>query len=154
MFVSSYNTYIHTNTTDKSNKTKDSSVPKNNSKSFASKLHHTSQLASSHIKNTPINYINNSKIFNNRQKLQQNMESRKELTNVNKFNTIASQNTAKVSYIANSIMFSIVAKPKPSLANNTHSTLTSKKDENILLKEKVSAINTYLANDRYYRITA
>ncbi len=146
MFVSSYNTYIHPNTTDKTSKTKgfnDAKVKPSNA--FASKLSHTSQVSSTNLKNTPINYINNNKIFNNRQKLQQNIESNQELANVTKFNTVSSIKGAKVAYIANTTMFSLVAKPKATLANTTPSLTTTK---------KLLAINSYISNDRYYQITA
>jgi len=148
MFVSSYNTYIQTNTTDKTNRTKE--VPDaSKSKLFASKLLHTSQITPLKVANAPINYIDNSKIFNNRQKLQQNIESKKELASANKFNTFNSLTTAKRAYSDNSTMFSIVAKPKNSLSKEN---ITG--HEFSKFKAKISAINTYLQNNRYYQITA
>ena len=150
MFVSSYNTYIHTNTTDKTTKSKESASA-SGSKSFESKLLHTSQIAQTESKNTPINYLDGSKIFKNRQKLQQNIESKEELANVNKFNKFSSVKSAKVAYTNNSHIFSIVAKPKPTLTTTSN---MINGDEFSKQKEKFSAINTYLQNDRYYRITA
>ena len=147
MFVSSYNTYIHTNTTSKTNGHKSGG----DSKSFSSKLDHTSQIAASTIKNTPIDYIDNSKVFNNRQKLQQNIESSQELLNVNKFNSESTLKNAKIAYTTNSVMFSLVAKPKPALSSSISNFRVNK---TLLPQEKLSAINTYLLNDRYYRITA
>lgn len=145
MFVSSYNTYIHTNTTAK---TKETTNP-SDLKSFASKLLHTSQIAPSTTQNIPINYIDNSKVFHNRQKLQQNIESKQELKTVNKFNNFSAVKTAKVAYVDNSKMFSIVSKPKPAISTQTISGHEFSKQ-----KAKFSAINTYLLNDRYYQITA
>lgn len=148
MFVSSYNTYVQTNTTDKTNRTKE--VPKvSDAKSFALKLLHTSQITQAKLSNTPINYIDNSKIFNNRQKLQQNIESKKELISADKFNRFNSFKSSKIAYSDNSTIFSIVAKPKNSLSKENISGHEFSKQ-----KAKISAINTYLQNNRYYQITA
>ena len=150
MFVSSYNTYIHTNTTDKTAKSKES-TPSSSAKSFQSQLLNSSQTPKPQTNNTPINYVESSKVFQNKQKLQQNIESKNELTNVNKFNTFSSLKTAKVAYTDNSKIFSIVAKPKPSLPT-THE--LTKENEFSKQKDKFNAINTYLKNDLYYQITA
>lgn len=150
MFVSSYNTYIHTNSTDKTTKTKElKSI--DDSKSFATKLFNTSKTDSLNLKNTPINYVDNPKVFYNRQKLEQNIESNKEFLNANKFNGASSLKNAKAAYNANTIMFSIVPKPKGTLSPLSSNT---KANNELPLSEKLSAINTYLLNDRYYRITA
>ena len=150
MFVSSYNTYIHTNTTDKTAKNKEN-AGSSSSKSFQSQLLNTSQTPKPQTNTTPINYVESPKAFQNKQKLQQNIESKNELANVNKFNTVSSVKTAQVAYTNNSKIFSLVAKPKPSLPATQNIT---REDEFSKLKAKFSAINTYLLNDKYYRITA
>jgi len=149
MFVSSYNTYIHTNTTDKTAKTKEPAHVDNSKSSFASKLLHTSQIPNTQATNSPINYIDNSKVFHNRQKLQQNVESKQEIKIANKFNEFNSVKTSKVAYSDNSKMFSIVAKPKPATSSAVISGHGFSQQ-----KAKLSAINTYIKNDMYYQITA
>ena len=150
MFVSSYNTYIHTNTTDKTAKSKET-ANSSSAKSFQSHLLQTSQTPKLQTNTTPINYVESSKVFQNKQKLQQNVESKNELSNVNKFNTFSAVKTAQVAYTNNSKIFSIVAKPKPSLPATQN---LPREDEISKLKAKFNAINTYLLNDSYYRITA
>ena len=70
MFVSSYNTYIATNQTDKTAKTIESSTHKKNI-DFKNSIPQPTQTSISTIKSTPINYIQASKIQANREKLSQ-----------------------------------------------------------------------------------
>jgi len=149
MFISSYNTYIQTNTTDKTSRIKDTkeTQAKNN---FASEFLKNPTLQKVQTTSTPINYQKNYKIFNNKQKLAQNIESKQGIINANKFNFTSSLTNAKIAYTANANMFSIVAKPKPSLSQ----TQDIKKDDSSSIYKKISAINTYISNDKYYQITA
>jgi len=149
MFISSYNTYVQTNATDKTSKTKDIKEPQHTN-SFASQFLKKPQLQKPQLSNTPINYVQDSKVFNNKQKLNQNIESKQGLVNANKFNFTSSLTNAKVAYTSNSNMFSIVAKPKPSLSQEQN----IKNDPSSTIYKKLSAINTYLSNDKYYQITA
>ena len=141
MFVASYNTYIHTNTDNKTSKIKESKEART-SESFATKFLNKPALPKTPSNASPINYLQNTNTFNNKQRLQQDLASRQGLLNASKFNTSSAIKNAKVAYTANSTMFSIVAKPKQVLGQTTPT------------KHQQSAINTYLANDKYYQITA
>jgi len=151
MFVSSYSTYISTNTSDKTDKYK-AQPSKNDSDSFSKELQ-KSPILKSHINQTlPIDYISNYKSFNNQQKLQQLAKSQDEL----KLKSISSMNNAKVAYEDNSKMFSLIKKPMASLSQ-TYSVNKKLPQEMQEIQEKNLRhvmVNTYLSNDRYYHITA
>jgi len=151
MFVSSYNTYISTNTSEKINR-RDSDVKKNESSSFASKLSQKTTLTPQLTKNFPIDYVANYKVFNNQQKLHDQQISKNE----EKFKNINNLKNAKVSYADNSKIFSLIQKPLTPVDNLKKRTLNV--PQNILdLKEanlKNIMVNTYIENDKYYQITA
>lgn len=146
MFVSSYSTYIDT-TANKKVENKKSDVTSKPSESFSSKLPQAapqSELILS--KKLPINYISNYKALYNRQQLQE-----KDLqTNPAKmkFSKLSSLSNAQISYSENSKMFSLFIKPKTTL-NQTPK--VEKNQENVM---RAKMVNTYIANDRYYDITA
>lgn len=151
MFISSYSTYIGTTVSDKVNKER-VERSKDESEFFSSKLSQN-QLAQTNIsKNLPIDYISNYKSFNNQQKLQEQAQSQSEI----KFTQIKAMKNAKEAYEDNSKMFSLLRKPHVSL--NQTSTIDEKLPQDIQeLKEKNLRhvmVNTYLANDKYYQITA
>lgn len=69
---------------------------------------------------------------------------------------MSNQNSAKLAYVENSSLFSLQIKPKVTL-NQTPSintSLSSKAQEaqESILKNRM--LNTYIANDNYYKITA
>lgn len=152
MFVSSYNTYIATNTNDKPSKSR-VVQEKSDDKSFAKTLTKTAPILQAYDnKNIPINYISNYKSFANQQKLQEQVKTKDEI----KFQRISAMKTAKVSYESNSKMFSLVSLPKTPI--NQTLKINDNLSQNIKeLKEKnarYKMVNTYLANDKYYQITA
>ncbi len=150
MFVSSYNTYISTNTTNKADKKAD--LTKNSTTVFELKQDKDDILKSTNIKNLPVNYISNYKAFSNKQKLDQQILSYDEV----KYNQIKSMKDAQSAYTSNSKMFSFMQKPKSTLVTiqPINQELPSKIQK--LQEEKIrhTMVNTYLANDRYYQITA
>ncbi|MBT5934180.1 hypothetical protein [Sulfurimonas sp.] len=153
MFVSSYNTYIDTSTTNKAQKEKDESVNKPSSK-FEIKATPT---FNQHVilgKKLPIDYISNYKALNNKQQLEDN-DITKQAASM-KFKKVSLLKNAQVAYGDNSKMFSLLVKPKQTINQ------TPKIDQKMPIeaqdaKESVirsTMVNAYIANDNYYRITA
>jgi len=151
MFVSSYSTYISTTVNDKTNKPK-VDTQKTESKPFGSILSKDKPLQAYDNKHIPINYISNYKSFSNQQKLQEQVKSKDEV----KFKKISNIKNAKTAYESNSTIFSLMSIPKVSLSHlSTTSNMYDKnaqeaKENNMRHK----MVNTYLANDKYYQITA
>jgi hypothetical protein len=151
MFVSSYNTYITANNPDKIiNQRVEKS--KSSVDSFASKLEQSTIVESKNTQNLPITYISNYKAFSNKQKMQDEFQN-KDTQKYAKTNAI--QN-AKNAYEDNSIMFSLFLEPKatqsqtPQIDKNLSSELQKAQEQNM----RHLMVNTYLANDKYYQITA
>jgi len=152
MFVSSYSTYIDTTTKRTQNERSESA--KKPSVSFESKLLQTTPKDVLLGSKFSLNYISNYKALNNQQKLQD-----KELTQnpaKMKFSKISAMSSAQVAYGDNSKMFSLILRPKQTIDQ------TPRVDKNLpqeaqklqgnIMKQQM--INTYVANENYYRITA
>ncbi len=153
MFVSSYNTYIDTNSTQRTQSERKESAKKPTS-SFESQLLQTTSKEISNKNKLPLNYISDYKALNNRQKLE-NKELTQNPTKM-KFSKINSMSSAHVAYSDNTKMFSLVQKPKqtidqtPKLDKNLPAPAQNMQED--FLKDKM--ISAYIANDNYYRITA
>ncbi len=151
MFVSSYNTYITTNPSDK-NSAQKLEKKSSSGESFQSQLKQHSLLESKDTKNIPINYISNYKAFSNKQKMQDGLLDNE----TKKFTKINNLNSAKDAYKENSKMFSLFLEPKMT-QNQTPQIDASLPKELQSAQEKQlrhTMVNTYLANDKYYQITA
>jgi len=146
MFVSSYSTYIDA-TANKKVENKKSQVSSKPSEHFSSKLLQTTPQSEVILsKKLPLNYISNYKSLYNRQQLQE-----KDLqTNPAKikFSKLSSITNAQASYSENSKMFSLFIKPKTTLDQ------TPKVEKNQESVMRAKMVNTYIANDKYYNITA
>jgi len=154
MFVSSYNTYIATNSSQKIEKER-LETQKTSSTAFKSKLLKAESkdvvLANTKL---PLNYISNYKALNNRQQIQeQNLAKSAEKT---KFTKINSMTNAKVAYTENSTMFSFLVKPKTTLDQTPRldTRLPTPALEGQENAKKNIMVNTYIANENYYKITA
>jgi len=151
MFVSSYNTYITTNPTDK-NSAQKLEKKTSSSESFESRLKEYSPIESKNTQTLPINYISNYKAFSNKQKMQDGLQD-KEAQKFSKINTL---NSAKDAYKENSKMFSLFLEPKitqsqtPQIDKSLPAELQSAQEKQL----RHTMVNTYLANDSYYKITA
>jgi len=151
MYVSSYSTYIDTNTSQKVQKDRNEESKKSTD-SFSSKLTTKIPKAVSNFSSFPVNYISNYKSLNNQQRLQDNTQSREEV----KFSKIKALTSAKSAYGNNSKIFSLLIKPSATLDQ------TPKIDKKMPPKAqeakesimKHNMVNTYIANDNYYKITA
>jgi lipopolysaccharide export LptBFGC system permease protein LptF len=142
MFISSYNTFVHTNASQTHQKERVEKAKASNN-TFASKLLQNEVIQSKNTQDIPITYISNYKAFSNKQKLYNSFEDE----NREKYTNIKSIKNAKIAYEDNSKMFSLFLEPK------TTQSQTPKIDENLpFMRHKM--VNTYLENDRYYKITA
>jgi len=148
MFVSSYNTYIahkHSTKIEKSTQRENEKSSSSEKKLFSAKLE---KVVSSSVK-IPLNYISSYKSLNNQQLLQQQNELNKDYSKT-KFSKINKINDAQNAYSENSKLFSFFQKPKIALAQEPK--IPQKFEQNNAIKQKF--INTYIANDNYYKITA
>jgi len=151
MYVSSFNTFVHSNSTQKTYKEKETALSKDINKSFEIMLN--PKVDTTSLKQQlPINYISNYKVLNNQQKLQ-NDQNKQELV---KFTKVNAQNNAKTKYVENTTMFSLFTKPKNTI--NQTPRVSAKLPPEI---QKISQqnlrntmINTYTANENYYQITS
>ncbi|QOY52561.1 hypothetical protein [Candidatus Sulfurimonas baltica] len=151
MFVSSYSTYISTNSSDRTEKNREGQS-KDESKSFNLKSSSDSATNFSPTKNLPIDYVSNYKSFNNQQKLQEQIKSQDEI----RYTNIKDIKNAKAAYEDNSKMFSLSKKPTTSLDQTPKINKDLPKSIQELKEHKLrqAMVNTYLANDRYYQLTA
>jgi len=154
MFVSSYSTYIDT-TANKRVQNERVQGEKKSSQSFQNKLLVTPQKTLLSGNELPVNYISNYKSLNTKQQLLQEQEKSQNSDKM-KFAKVSAQGNAKVAYEENSKMFSFLIKPKQTLSQMPQFHKQSPSD---LMKSKESflretMVNTYTANDNYYRITA
>jgi hypothetical protein len=153
MFVSSYNTYVHSNSSEKVQKEVQPS--KNSYSRFASTQDKTTNPALPLLKKElPVSYISNYKVMNNQQKLQEQTQAQQ--NQKTKFTKISTLNSAKSAYTENSTLFTSLRKPKVTL-NQTPALDTKLPQEALQAQEfimKRTMLNTYIANDNYYKITA
>ena len=152
MFVSSYSTYIDTNRLQKSQETQKEEKKTENG-AFSKKLNlNLSSLQKSTV-NFPINYISDYKVLNNQQKLEQDVAQNRQKQ---KFSKIQSFDNAKTAYSDNTKIFSLLVKPRATL--NQTPRIDKKMPQNAQeAKESImkhEMINTYIANENYYKITA
>lgn len=163
MFVSSYSTYISTNSQDKG--TKGSSSAPKESASFKSNLYLPQERAQNKSLNLEIDYVSNSKSFGNRLELQrqeQELQNHKE-GELSKSKALAkefiSNNTlksAELAYKESSNTFALLRKSHPAIEQtptvdkNLPNEIQELQEQNM----RHAMVNTYLSNDSYYQITA
>jgi len=156
MFVSSYSTYISTNSSQRAEKERVDST-KTKSTSFENKFSALNSAATKSIAvaqhNLPVNYVSNYKVMNNQQKLH---EQTQQTAQKEKFTKLSGMSSAKIAYKENSTMFSFLIKPKTTLDQTPalDKTLPSKAQETQEKSLRHAMINTYVTNENYYRITA
>lgn len=151
MFVSSFSTYISTNSSNKGGAYKEREL-KESSESFNNELSRSTILKPYINSNLPIDYVSNYKSFNNQQKLHEQLQDQ----NSDELKKLSIFSGAKIAYEENTKMFSLVKKPTFTLSQ------TPKIDESMPrdlqeAKEKTlryTMLNTYIANENYYRVTA
>ncbi|HIC12521.1 MAG TPA: hypothetical protein EYO75_03965 [Sulfurimonas sp.] len=153
MFVSSYVTYVDTTVTKKIQADR-AITPIKKIESYASKLLQNTQKNVLFNSKIPLNYISNYKSLNNRQLLDQ--QTTQQTATTLKFSKLSAMSSSKISYEENTKMFSFHIKPKGTINQ------TPKLDKNLPSKAqecqesfmRVKMLNTYIANDNYFKVTA
>jgi hypothetical protein len=149
MFVSSYNTYLahkpSIKTQENTQKKEDTNPFSSEKQLFSSALE---KVVTSSVK-IPLNYISNYKSLNNKQLLQQQNQLNKDYSKI-KFSKINKMKSAQNAYSENSKLFSFLQKPKIALEQEPKIPQNIKQSSTI----KQRFINTYIANDNYYKVTA
>jgi len=159
MFVSSYNTYISTNSSEKTSKGKLQGAQ--NTSSYTPKKE---EVTSTEPKNKAlaIDYVASSKTFNNKLKIelqqrqlqnQSDTQTAKTKDLTSKFTNINSLESAKQAYNDNAKIFSLFKLPQPTLDQTPKIDKRAPSD----IQEKNLRdlmVNTYIQNDKYYQITA
>jgi len=161
MFISSYNTYIQTNTSTRNEKQKEDG----GGSSFTSKLFEQPKLQLFSFTSLPVDYVQNTKSSRNKfaiekqtQKLQdsKNDELYKQEKLTKKVSTQQTLQSAKTAYKDNAKLFSQIQKTKITLDQTPK--VDPKLPENIQeLKEQNMRrimVNTYIQDDNYYKRTA
>lgn len=150
MFVSSYSTFIHNININKTKPTTETRFDEKQKSNFKIDLENQNAkvLTSKPDTNTPINYISNYKAFANKQKLQEDEKTFTSKKDTEKFSSINSLKNAKESYEVNSKMFPRVRIP--------HITLSNVAQDDIQLPKALqhTMVNTYINNEKYFKITA
>ena len=150
MYVSSYSTYINTNNSEKVQRERQ--VPQKESNDSFAKLLPTANKILNNSTKLPVDYVSNSKVLSNQQKLQEETQNNSKM----KFSKIKAFVSAKDAYSDNSKIFSLLIKPSATLDQ------TPKVDKKMPkaaqdAKEAImkhTMVNTYIANENYYKITA
>ncbi|MCW8837741.1 MAG: hypothetical protein OQJ77_05465 [Thiovulaceae bacterium] len=147
MFVSSYNTYLSTHTDNKTTKNKQNY---STSKLFEINLNKNEVSNPNTTLSSPINYISKYKTLSVKERINSQLKQETAQSNMSKFSSVNSQIKAPMAYAANSTMFSLMIKyPK------TAKQIEDNSDR--VLKEptlRTKMIDTYMANDKYYQLTA
>jgi hypothetical protein len=139
MFVSSYNTYLSTASTQ-------TKRPQKKSEDFTLSKDKTTEAPlkkSETPTKLPLNYVSQFKVLSNQQKLQKQMQSSQK----SKFTKVNIFKNAQSAYSDNATMFPLIKKPKVALGNIQYKLPTT-------TATKLNAVNTYIANDNYYKVTA
>ena len=139
MFVSSYNTYLSTAATEtKRPQKKSTDFTLEQDKSTKTPLQ-KSELDSK----LPLNYVSQFKVLNNQQKLKENTPQAQK----SKFTKVNLLKTAKNAYADNATMFPLVRETKIAIGSPSSKLPATS-------GTKLNAVNTYIVNDNYYKVTA
>jgi hypothetical protein len=163
MFVSSYSTYIQTNASERSAKSKE--LSNKESSAFSSKLLEKMPLELTSTSNLPIDYLYKAKSFNTKLELNRQEEALKNPENefISKSKELTKEYmssktliNAKNAYEDSTKIFTVFRKPQHSL-DQTPQTDTRFPENIQKLKEENMRrvmVNTYTQNENYYKITA
>ena len=151
MYVSTFNTYVNSESTAKTHENR-AQKGKSNLESFEEK--HLSKT----VKNVdvsskfPINYISNYRALNNQQRLQENPQNSEK----SKYLKLEAKIEAQNAYSNSSKIFSRILAPRTTIDQTPR--IDKKLPKNIQdIKEKNlrhTMVNTYISNENYYRVTA
>jgi hypothetical protein len=151
VYISSYNTYITANTADKIQRERGEESSKSSS-SFSKKLSEQTIKVIDTSSKFPINYISDYKVLNNQQRLKDDTLNKERA----KFSKVKTLINSKSAYTEGSKIFSLLLKPSATLNQTPQVDKKMPKDaqkakETIM---KHTMVNTYIANDNYYKLTA
>lgn len=158
MFVSSYNTYINANNFEKTRKS-NLEESKKTPESFSTKLLSQAVKSVNVSSSFPINYISNYKALNNQQRLQENrqkLQDNRQNEAKNSFSKIKTLTNANKAYIESSKFSPILVKTvltidqTPKIKKDMPKKAQEAKEQIM----KHTMVNTYIANDNYYKLTA
>jgi hypothetical protein len=163
MFVSSYNTYIQTNASDRVTKQKEQ--PAKSESSFSSKFLQEPKLDPVIVSTLPVDYVNRAKSFNTKLEMKRQEDALKnpddDTTSKSKkltkeFMSRKTLQSAKSAYEDNSKMFSIYKQPHHTLDQTPTTDKTLPENIQKLKEQNMrrTMVNTYIQNDKYYQITA
>ena len=151
MYISSYNTYITPNSSDRIQKER-SEEPFKKSQSFSKKLASQSLKTIDTSSRLPVNYISNYKVLNNQLRLKDDTFN----DNRAKFSKVKALVNSQSAYKEGASIFPLFTKPK--IALNQTQEINKKMPKNAQeAKETIlkhTMVNTYIANDNYYKLTA
>lgn len=164
MFVSSYNTYINTNSSQKSNKS-ELDNKQESGKLFSTKLTQNIESKSLIYSNKPVNYIKDSNAQYNKElirsaqeQMKNNLESdfKKATSSIEKYSATQTVANAKAAYVQNSSLFAFLRKPQATLDQTPKVDTTATQNLQDMSEKNIryTMINTYIENDKYYQITA
>ncbi|MCD4668509.1 MAG: hypothetical protein K8R44_08010 [Sulfurimonas sp.] len=157
MFVSSYSTYVPTNTSDKVAKQKVYKAD-DKLKAFDSALKEDTSNIDFKKSNLPVDYISKKQVLHNKQQLNivENSSQRKTKNLTKKFDLQNSLINADSAYKSNLKMFSLLKKPHATIDQtpNIQNTLPKEPMDIKELNMRHIMVNTYIANDNYYKVTA
>lgn len=152
MFVSSYSTYISSSNVEKNDKykTRESASSTSQSTSFEDILH--SDVTSKTTLSEPLftNYIASYRFLTSKEKFQQ------DFSNTLEYKKLNTQNSAKNAYEESTKPFSYFKSTAftfdltPKIDKNEPKEIQASKEKAL----RKSMINTYMANDNYYKITS
>ncbi|MFK5936892.1 MAG: hypothetical protein QM497_00715 [Sulfurimonas sp.] len=151
MYISSYNTYVATNSADKIEKKK-AEEPSKSSRSFSKKLLQNSIKVIDSSSTLGINYISDYKVLNNQQRLKDDTFN----SNRTKFSKVKALVSSKSAYLESSKIFPLLLKTSATLSQTPQidkkMPINAQEAKEQILKHTM--VNTYIANDNYYKITA
>jgi len=154
MYVSSFTTHIDTNAVNKTHNRRQSD-DKKSSQSFEVLSAKTPNKAPSLAKNQlPIDYVSNYKALNNKQLLEE--QSAFKDAAKTKFTQLNSLSNAHSAYKDNTSIFSFLVKPKATLDQTPRLDRRLPPEAAKTQKNALASlmVNTYIANENYYKVTA
>jgi len=149
MFVSTYSTYLNTNSVNKTSKNGETSSS-SSSKLFENSLKHSQTSPARLLQSTPITYISHNKTLGTKERINQQLQQNSYETDLKKLTTIKSQMQAPSAYAANTKMFSLIIK-HPNTPKQVDNSPFKELKENV---QRAKFVNTYAANEKYYELTA
>jgi hypothetical protein len=164
MFISSYSTYIQNSTSNKTNRVKEPDYSKSDKFDLQRYEQPTQELAT--IKFLPIDYIQQNRSFSSKlellnfqaanQKNENELNKPEKKSKAEEFKNFKTLSNAKTAYTDNSKMFSLLRKPQVPLDQTPHIDDRLPQDIQALKEQNMrrTMLNTYVANDIYYKITA